>query len=344
MEINDEREGTRKAKVGDYAQDNLGIMYAQGQGVQQDFAQAAKMRREVSSFSDPLCFSNTALSPGSGLNQAYCFRLNSSMLTRSTLLWGSLVIPRIGTLIGFVIVILTTNTVSAQEGLTLTLGRLVYASDPHTIQQNVSVKNDTSNVVPIAQVECGFFKKGELIATNTGHADNIAPNTTAFVTVLASSDISADRAECRIVPGQSSNPPEPVAGAGAEPLCAGKGNVDEVKPIPQSLAAFASKLFGGELDDATSETVYRCVDDQVYICNIGNGFSCDRPSAQRYNPDVVQYCRGNPNSPFVPMSVSGHITMYTWKCVGRRAVIASIEKLDARGFRADMWVAVPGVQ
>jgi hypothetical protein len=45
--------------------------------------------------------------------------------------------------------------------------------------------------------------------------------------------------------------------AKAEVLCADKATVDEVKPIPQSLAAFANTLFG---EDAASGTVYRCID------------------------------------------------------------------------------------
>lgn len=126
----------------------------------------------------------------------------------------------------------------------------------------------------------------------------------------------------------------------AEALCAGKGPIDEVKPIPQSLAAFANMLFG---EDAASTTVYRCMDDFVYVCAIGNGFSCDRPSTRRYN-FVARYCSENPSWSDVPMSVSGHNTIYGWKCAGGKTVIHYAEKIDARGYRADMWIAVGGVR
>jgi hypothetical protein len=104
-------------------------------------------------------------------------------------------ILKIGIIMGFVF--LTIHSVSAQQGLTLTLGRLIY--DARYIQQAVSVKNDTSNLVGTAKIECGFFSKGELIATGSTYVENIAPNAMAFKTVLNPSDISPDHAECRIV-------------------------------------------------------------------------------------------------------------------------------------------------
>ena len=83
-----------------------------------------------------------------------------------------------GTLIWLLIFI--TNP---QQGLTLTVGRLVYSSG--LSQQNISVKNDTQNTIHLVKVECGFFNKGELIATDIGYVENIAPNATGFTTILA---------------------------------------------------------------------------------------------------------------------------------------------------------------
>jgi hypothetical protein len=102
---------------------------------------------------------------------------------------------RIGVLIGLAIA--TTNFASAQGGLTLTIGRLAYSGS--YIHQNVSVKNETSNLVRLVEVECGFFHTDELIATASALIENIAPNGKGFKTILEGSDISPDRAECRIV-------------------------------------------------------------------------------------------------------------------------------------------------
>jgi hypothetical protein len=88
--------------------------------------------------------------------------------------------------------------INAQEGLTLTVDRLEYTS-LHFIRQNISVKNDTSRLVRDVKVECGFFNKDELIARGFAYIANIFPGTTESSTVIESSDISPDRAACRIV-------------------------------------------------------------------------------------------------------------------------------------------------
>lgn len=133
--------------------------------------------------------------------------------------------------------------------------------------------------------------------------------------------------------------PEVAASDGQE-LCRGKGTIDAVRPIPKSLVTFANILYG---EDSAAMTVYRCINGFVYVCQTGNGFSCDRPNTDPYNLEVERYCQSNPDNPFVPMAVSGHGTIYTWKCIGKHAAIGSVEKLDERGFRADMWTALPGV-
>jgi hypothetical protein len=60
---------------------------------------------------------------------------------------------KLGALIG--LFVLVPVGINAQQGLTLTLGRLVYSG--HYVEQNISVKNDTSRLVQNVRVECGFF-------------------------------------------------------------------------------------------------------------------------------------------------------------------------------------------
>jgi hypothetical protein len=124
------------------------------------------------------------------------------------------------------------------------------------------------------------------------------------------------------------------------PLCRGKGTIDQAKPIPSSLAGFARTLFG---DDA--EPVYRCMNDEVYVCDLRlwQSFACARADTRRVIPDVVQYCKQEPDGD-VPMAASGHATIHGWKCVRGRPVITSTDQVDARGFRAETWHVVRGVQ
>jgi hypothetical protein len=101
-----------------------------------------------------------------------------------------------GTLIALMAVAMAA-TATAQQGFTLTVGRLVQSSD--SLRQTIAVRNDTQNIVRGVQVECGFFNKNQLIAESSAYVINIAPNTTGFGTVLVLSDTNADHVECRIV-------------------------------------------------------------------------------------------------------------------------------------------------
>lgn len=129
--------------------------------------------------------------------------------------------------------------------------------------------------------------------------------------------------------------------ADAETLCSGRGTSDEVQPIPGVLASFANTLFG---EGSAEETVYRCVNDTVYMCRMCNGSCCDKLDANRNIPSVDQYCREHPNSSFVPLAFSGHNSKFSWACAGRRAVVNHVERTDQRGFRADSWMPVAGVR
>lgn len=129
-----------------------------------------------------------------------------------------------------------------------------------------------------------------------------------------------------------------VARASEGSLCEGRMTVDEAKPLPKSLEAFGTMLFGND-----AVVVYRCLNGGVLVCPIGNGFTCDRPSANRNNPDVARFCKRNPNEPIVPTTVSGHNTIYQWKCVRGKPVIDYTDKLDERGFRVDGWTVAAGV-
>ena len=89
------------------------------------------------------------------------------------------------------------NSAMAQNGLTLTVGRLSFTGQ--YLKQVVSVKNDTTNVIRVVKIECGFFHEGQLIAADSGYLEHLAPSSSGFMEILAQSSVSADRAQCRIV-------------------------------------------------------------------------------------------------------------------------------------------------
>ena len=64
-------------------------------------------------------------------------------------------------------------------------------------------------------------------------------------------------------------------------------------------------------------TIWRCMDNQVYACNFGANLPCDSKANQSKtpSPEMEEYCKANPDSNFIPMSVTGHDTIYSWECV-----------------------------
>jgi hypothetical protein len=134
----------------------------------------------------------------------------------------------------------------------------------------------------------------------------------------------------------------PAKAQDAAALCAGKGTVDETQPIPDALAPEAARIFGIEdLGFVKKATVYRCVDDKIWLCNFGANLVCDKADRRRSNPGVVAWCRSHPGSADIPMAATGHATVYAWACAGTTPrITGTLQKIDARGYIAENWKAL----
>lgn len=90
-------------------------------------------------------------------------------------------------------------------------------------------------------------------------------------------------------------------------------------------------------------TIWRCMDSQVYACNFGANLPCDSKANTNRTPSAAmeEYCKTNPNSDFIPMSVTGHATIYSWYCVkDAPEVLEQIDKVDAAGYLASIWYPI----
>lgn len=124
--------------------------------------------------------------------------------------------------------------------------------------------------------------------------------------------------------------------------CAKAGNDDRLQDLPSTLIARVRRIFeiGPEMPDAIvkATTSVRCMDGTVWLCNRGANLVCEKADVSRKSPGAERYCKQDPDAIGVPMSATGHATIYDWKCVGGKAVIAGqIAEVDARGFIADNW-------
>jgi hypothetical protein len=139
--------------------------------------------------------------------------------------------------------------------------------------------------------------------------------------------------------------------------CAAVGTIDQPDAryrgpkIPDPVIKGYLKAAGLEnttepADMLQKSTIWRCMDQQVYACNFGANLPCDSKADvnKTPTPGMADYCKQNPGSDFIPMSVTGHATVYSWRCAKDAPQAADqIEKVDAAGYLAGIWYPIqPG--
>ena len=130
----------------------------------------------------------------------------------------------------------------------------------------------------------------------------------------------------------------PGPGQNARAYCALAGNDDTLRRPPRALGAAIQRLFDIKGSYALATTYYRCAGGAVLLCNVGANLPCGKANTAKTLPAATQWCDTHPNSDFIPMVVTGHDTLYSWRCIGRAAHAgAMVGKLDARGFFAEYW-------
>jgi hypothetical protein len=121
--------------------------------------------------------------------------------------------------------------------------------------------------------------------------------------------------------------------------------------IPDAIINGFKKAAGLEsstepMDMLRQTTIWRCMDRKVYACNFGANLPCDSKANTDKTPSagMADYCKSNPDSEVVPMSVTGHDTIYSWRCVqDTPQVLDQISQVDAAGYLSQIWYLIgPG--
>ena len=124
-------------------------------------------------------------------------------------------------------------------------------------------------------------------------------------------------------------------------LCVRLGTSDRLRTIPAALVPAAMRIFRlGAMPAAEVErsTVFRCFDHRALLCNEGANLSCGKANTRRDLPAASAWCARHPGSSFIPMYVTGHDTIFRWRCAGAQAATgAPLLRVDARGFIASHW-------
>jgi hypothetical protein len=120
--------------------------------------------------------------------------------------------------------------------------------------------------------------------------------------------------------------------------CARVGTDDTLRKPPRSLGADIRRMFGIDGKYALQASYWRCAGSDVLVCTIGANLPCGKADTTTRMPAASKWCGTHANSDFIPMVVTGHDTIYAWRCVGRTAKPgAQTGHVDARGFFADNW-------
>lgn len=94
------------------------------------------------------------------------------------------------------------------------------------------------------------------------------------------------------------------------------------------------------MDQLRAGTFWRCMDGKVYACNVGANLPCQSKANTDSSPTSAMndFCAANVNADFIPESVTGHETIYSWKCQGSSAAVdKQIDQADADGFLSSIW-------
>lgn len=134
----------------------------------------------------------------------------------------------------------------------------------------------------------------------------------------------------------------PASAQDVRAYCARVGDDDRMQPVPSDLIANARRMFDvpAEATDSylQAATSVRCMNGAVWLCNEGANLICGKADVSRVSPGAERFCRQNPGSIGIPMSATGHATVYDWECFGKHARIAGrITQVDPRGFIAGNW-------
>ena len=127
--------------------------------------------------------------------------------------------------------------------------------------------------------------------------------------------------------------------------CKRIGTDDASHPIPTELVPAVNAAFGLRLSErvATDTTVFRCTGGRVMICTTGANLPCGKANTRRTaSAGVARWCRDTSDVSVVPAVVTGHDTIYEWRC---RSGVALITRqalhVDPRGFIAELWKTLP---
>lgn len=85
---------------------------------------------------------------------------------------------------------------------------------------------------------------------------------------------------------------------------------------------------------------WRCMEGTVWVCHFGANIPCLDKADTNQTPtaEMNKFCEENPASDNIPAAVTGHATVYEWKCdAGKPAVVRQVLNVDPQGYPTEFW-------
>jgi hypothetical protein len=132
--------------------------------------------------------------------------------------------------------------------------------------------------------------------------------------------------------------------------CAAVGTIDKPdaryvgEAVPASVAE-ALRTASGAAADAPlsifeSNSYWRCMDGKVYGCFVGANIPCEDKADANSTPTAAEneFCQAQPNADVIPAVVTGHATIYEWRCTnGQPEIVRQVLQVDAQGYVSEFW-------
>ena len=153
---------------------------------------------------------------------------------------------------------------------------------------------------------------------------------------------------CR--PAATPTPVRPTTFDDPFAYCAAVGDMDKAdaryvgEALPDAIIQ-AVKVASGASADAPLEwfqqgSFWRCMGGKVYGCFVGANIPCESKANTDRSPTagMTDFCKEQPNAESMPAYVTGHETVYEWRCNnGTPEIVRQVLNVDARGFVAEFW-------
>lgn len=85
---------------------------------------------------------------------------------------------------------------------------------------------------------------------------------------------------------------------------------------------------------------WRCMEGAVWVCHFGANIPClDKANTdQTPTAEMNKFCADDPAADNIPAAVTGHATVYAWKCsAGKPEIVRQVLNTDTQGYPVEFW-------